>query len=588
MRRPLKQSITFLISSFLIIALLIFVFLVSSYWDYQRLIRHEIEHNFTQAEIKAEMAGQWANEKYQQFTVWAKAFSLVESFSKRMQLIKEFQSINNQIYKKLYYVDSHYYTLDANGVGKVEEEEFKTIFKQIEESKNSLLTRAEFYGDEMEPVFSIIAPIKDSNDITKGVLVGVVSLKSLETRLKSGETDMPRDADESTWVLDSKNRTLIQCSENLVFDFKVLNDENAAYRNLDQMKSYIEQNDSGKIRYKIKNKDDVFLSFVKTKISDGWVIVVGKMETNFWSYLSENWIIKILLLLFCASVVIFWFEYVCFKVTQPYHDIKTMLISFNVGNRYFNVDTKHSAESKEMYDQVKIVVDKVVEQTVNVEKLIRDRTKILSDLNTRMASKNKELHEINAALSENNSHLKHKAATDMLTQLLNRQEFINYTDDLIREVKSGNEEPFSILFLDLDNFKQYNDNFSHDIGDFVLKNISGLIQNNIRSMDISGRYGGDEFVIIIRHPDLSAAIASADRILSKIKSVNGFADEISDILNKPVYIFEEDQLSCSIGVVHYTEDLDIDNAEDLMALADDMMYQAKKAGKGRMVIYDNK
>lgn len=586
MNKPIKQSISFFASSLIIIVLLVFVFLMSSYWEYKRFIRHEIEHNFNQAEIKAVMTEQWVSEKYEQFTLLSKAFSLLGDYYKQVKLMQEFEGINKDVYKKLYFVDTDYNTIHSKGRGKVSESEFKPIFEQVSKKEDSLLTRAEFYPETNEPVFSIIVPIKNNNKL-RGLLISVISLNSLTERIKADSFRVDSHTKESTWVLDSGNRTLIQCSENLIFDFNLLQEENPAYRNIAQMKSHILNNSSGKIRYQVKNQEDVFFSFVKTQISDGWVIMVARLETNFWEYLAHNWMIKILLLLFCASVVIFWFEYLSFKTLQPYQDLKTALVSFNAGNRYFKVDTKHSVESIELHDQVKKLVERNIEQSYNVEKLIRDRTKALSDLNSKITSRNKELNEINAALFENNSHLKHKATTDMLTQLFNRQEFITFADNLIRDVRNGNEEGFSILFLDLDNFKQYNDNFSHEIGDFVLKNISSLIQNNVRAMDVTARYGGDEFVILIRHFDLAVAIASADRILSKIKEVNGFADEISRLLQKPVYIFSEDQLSCSIGIVHYTSDLDIDNAEDLLGLADDMMYQAKKTGKGRMVIYDN-
>ena len=237
-------------------------------------------------------------------------------------------------------------------------------------------------------------------------------------------------------------------------------------------------------------------------------------------------------------------------------------------------------------EEIRKVTDTVISQSYNVESLIRERTKALSELNTSIATKNKELSEINAALAANNYRLQHKAMTDMLTQLLNRQEFLALTEGLMREANRDIGKEFSVLFLDLDNFKQYNDNFSHDIGDFVLRSISELIQNNVRAMDVSARYGGDEFVILINHPELQAAVSTAERILVKIQEVNGYAKEISEIIGEPVYISSEDQLSCSIGVVHYTGMLGFDNVEELMAVADDMMYQAKKAGKGRIEIYE--
>ena len=160
------------------------------------------------------------------------------------------------------------------------------------------------------------------------------------------------------------------------------------------------------------------------------------------------------------------------------------------------------------------------------------------------------------------------------------------TDELISRAKKDNTKTFSVLFLDLDNFKKYNDNFSHDIGDFVLKSIAALLQNNVRAMDLTARYGGDEFVIVINHSEMTAAVATAERIMRKIKEVGGYAKEISEVLGRPVTIEPQDKIACSIGVVHYVPELKVANAEDLMAMADDMMYQAKKSGKGKIEVYE--
>lgn len=300
----------------------------------------------------------------------------------------------------------------------------------------------------------------------------------------------------------------------------------------------------------------------------------------------EKWLLKLIVLLLGILILCRWQTEACKKILQPFIAVTEALTSFNTGNRYISMEAKPEELNYELMEQARKLTDTVIEQSYNVENVIRERTKMLADLNKTISIKNMELSAVNAALTANNDHLHHRAMTDMLTQLLNRQELINMTDELISRAKKDNTKTFSVLFLDLDNFKKYNDNFSHDIGDFVLKSIAALLQNNVRAMDLTARYGGDEFVIVINHSEMTAAVATAERIMRKIKEVGGYAKEISEVLGRPVTIEPQDKIACSIGVVHYVPELKVANAEDLMAMADDMMYQAKKSGKGKIEVYE--
>ncbi|RRD93979.1 GGDEF domain-containing protein [Clostridiales bacterium COT073_COT-073] len=587
MNKRQKQDITFWQSCIVVFALFIIVFLILSYWEYRRFLHHEMEHNFSQTEVKAELARQWVAERYEQFSILADVFSVAELNYQKIKLFQGFEAVDQEIYRKLYYVDRNFNTVDSNGLGSVSSEEFAKIFEKVKESKHSLLTKVEFYQDTNEPVFSVIAPIRNELEELKGILVGVISLNPLQSYLNNAGFHSSGEGDESsTWILNSEKQTILHNNQEMILNFRLDHGEDFGYKNIDQLGDLIDKNISGTIRYTIKNEGNLFLSFVKTKINDGWVIMVGRLEISYWEFLSHSWMWKVLLILAAAGLVIAWQEHMRRKISDPINQLKNSLMAFNAGSRHFTIGSKQTVESAELADEIRKVTDTVVAQSYNVESLIRERTKALSDLNTTIAAKNKELSEINASLSASNYRLQHKATTDMLTQLLNRQEFIALTDSLMQDANRDIGKDFSILFLDLDNFKKYNDNFSHDIGDFVLKSISELIQNNVRAMDVSARYGGDEFVILINHPELQAAVSTAERILIKIQEVNGYAREIGEILGEEVQIPIENQLSCSIGVVHYSGKLNMTNAEELMTLADDMMYQAKKAGKGRIEIYE--
>ncbi len=585
-RKQKKQNKLLRQSYFLITALFLSVFLLLFYGEYQSFLRAEMERNLNQTVLKAELTRQWMADRYEQFSVLANIFSMAELPSQKMKLLREFETINSQIYKNLYYVDGNYNTLDSQGRGSVSQSEFRKIFDQVGQSETSLLTKAEFLQDSKEPVFSVIAAIRSEEKVLRGILVGVISLQGLQEHLANAGFNPDGEHKGSTWILDSQKKTILHSNQNIILDFQTEGDD--GYKDVSQLSKYIDNNASGTIRYTVKNHENLFVSFVKTKISDGWVIMMGQVEISFWRFLQENWLLKLAVLLTGGLLLCLWQSYVYQKTMQPFTVIKDALISFNTGNRYINLEVKPGDPSYELTGQIRKLTETVIEQSYNVENLIRERTRALSDLNKTISFRNKDLSEINAALTANNDHLHHRAMTDMLTQLINRQELLNMTDELISEAKKDSSKTFSILFLDLDNFKKYNDNFSHDVGDFVLKSIAALVQNNVRAMDLSARYGGDEFVIVINHSEMAAAVATAERILQKIKGVGGYAKEIGELLGHPVEIEPQDQIACSIGVVHYVSELKVANAEDLMTLADDMMYQAKKSGKGRIEIYEPK
>ena len=565
-------------------AVFLFAFLLLFYVEYRNFLRVEMERNLSQTVVKAELTQRWMADRYEQFSILANIFSLAETPAQKIRLLREFENANDQIYKNLYYVDGNYNKLDSQGRGSVSQSEFRKIFDQVGQSETSLLTKVEFLQDSKEPVFSVIAAIRSPEKVLRGILVGVISLQGLQEHLSNAGFHSGKEKEESTWILDSEKKIILHSDQNIILDFQA--EGNDKYKDISQLSKYIDRNPSGTIRYTIKNQENMFVSFVKTKISDGWVILMGQIEISFWSYLMEKWLLKLIVLVFGILILCRWQTEACKKILQPFIAVTEALTSFNTGNRYISMEAKPEELNYELMEQARKLTDTVIEQSYNVENVIRERTKMLADLNKTISIKNMELSAVNAALTANNDHLHHRAMTDMLTQLLNRQELINMTDELISRAKKDNTKTFSVLFLDLDNFKKYNDNFSHDIGDFVLKSIAALLQNNVRAMDLTARYGGDEFVIVINHSEMTAAVATAERIMRKIKEVGGYAKEISEVLGRPVTIEPQDKIACSIGVVHYVPELKVANAEDLMAMADDMMYQAKKSGKGKIEVYE--
>ena len=168
------------------------------------------------------------------------------------------------------------------------------------------------------------------------------------------------------------------------------------------------------------------------------------------------------------------------------------------------------------------------------------------------------------------SKLKSMALMDKLTGLPNRAYFYLELEAEIERVKR-NKSNCSVLFIDLDGFKSVNDTFGHDAGDELLIQVASRLKETIREVDIVGRIGGDEFIVLITN---IKDTFNTGKVAQKIIVTLGELFQIKE---------NEIQIGASIGISSYPEDaLDIDT---LVKNADDAMYSAKNNGKNHYVIY---
>jgi diguanylate cyclase (GGDEF)-like protein len=175
------------------------------------------------------------------------------------------------------------------------------------------------------------------------------------------------------------------------------------------------------------------------------------------------------------------------------------------------------------------------------------------------------LREQRRALTDAERH----AQTDPLTGVLNRRSLIERLDAACLRARARGL-PIALLFIDLDHFKEINDSFGHAAGDACLKKIIGPIQTELRQSDVIGRYGGEEFVVILSSADIAAAHPIAERIRNRVADVRveGFGPPIN--------------LTCSIGVA--TSDTLGVWGEHLIAQADAAVYAAKRSGRNRVQV----
>lgn len=174
------------------------------------------------------------------------------------------------------------------------------------------------------------------------------------------------------------------------------------------------------------------------------------------------------------------------------------------------------------------------------------------------------------------------SSTDALTGLSNRQKFQTLLrHELKRLARYGDELPhLALAFIDLDNFKYYNDNFGHDTGDHLLRLFADLLRENLRDFDVACRWGGDEFLVMFPHSTSDEAMVALLRLLDRLNSFGGYAAELSEYLGFTVQLPKERWLNCSIGVTDSRHLHDILDDAELLRNADQMLYEVKRNGKG--------
>jgi diguanylate cyclase (GGDEF)-like protein len=196
--------------------------------------------------------------------------------------------------------------------------------------------------------------------------------------------------------------------------------------------------------------------------------------------------------------------------------------------------------------------------------------------------KTNEVNKYAVSIGEASKSLSQMAVKDGLTQLYND---IYIKERLDNEIKRANQfdQPLSVIMLDIDDFKKYNDFYGHLAGDICLREISRIIRNGVRDIDIPARYSVEEFIVILPGAKSSEAFQVAEKIRQKVFG-NPFpigASSKTETLNgKGV------SLTISAGVASCYHDSGIKTAEELIKAADKALFQqAKKNGKNQVALY---
>jgi two-component system, cell cycle response regulator len=183
--------------------------------------------------------------------------------------------------------------------------------------------------------------------------------------------------------------------------------------------------------------------------------------------------------------------------------------------------------------------------------------------------KNRELAVVVDELELANKRLRKLSITDGLTGLYNHRHVHELLrDEWERSLRSG--EPLSVAMLDLDRFKLVNDTYGHPTGDVILYETARILREAAREIDMVGRYGGEEFIVILPSTDEGEAARFAERVRAQV-AAHLFRDEANEL-----------RMTTSCGVASAPDD-SLDSCEALLKLADTALYAAKQGGRNRVI-----
>ncbi len=176
-----------------------------------------------------------------------------------------------------------------------------------------------------------------------------------------------------------------------------------------------------------------------------------------------------------------------------------------------------------------------------------------------------------SAIAISNALMVEQTTTDMMTKLKQRHYFFAVLSENLEKCRLSGV-PLSVLMVDIDDFKCFNDTWGHQCGDFVLQETAHAISECIRNRDLAGRYGGEEFIVMLYDTDAKDAEMVAERIRHRIATQTLMYD------GQPMNV------TVSIGVAAMRENLS-DTPKTITECADKALYQSKKSGKNKVTVY---
>lgn len=226
-----------------------------------------------------------------------------------------------------------------------------------------------------------------------------------------------------------------------------------------------------------------------------------------------------------------------------------------------NIEVEANNSYTQMLQDANIELGKL---NIKYDQMYKELKSVVSQLK----KKNHQLDQMSKELDKKNKMLQDLANKDGLTGIYNHRYF---QDFLLNQFKlsARYRRPLSLILIDIDNFKNFNDTYGHQSGDNILKGMSKILTSVIREVELAARYGGEEFVVVLPETILKNGALVAER-LRKVIEQAPFQTESGETIN----------ITCSFGVSTFY--LKMTSTRELIEAADKMLYKAKKEGRNRV------
>lgn len=528
---------------------------------------------------KSLVVSQWLDERVDDVRVLALVDS-VKSFDNTAYLsfLQSARENQSDMYSRFFVIDADGLMKDTVGISEdwSEDEGYKKAMLGVGEV---VITKPNADNTYNEPTFMILVPIVVEGR-PKGVIGSTVILESLAEYISSDNISEKGHS----WIVDGDGVVISHYNSKEILNLSIDESEALGFKGLLELKDGILSGEQGESSFENPDGEREYITYAGIESSPGWSVIVSLYASSIYGTVGSLMISMLIIFIVLVAMSILVSYFLAKDITNPIETLIDVTKKFTTGVKGIRARIESKDEIGELASSFNAMADTIVAHTDNLEELIMERTHTLADLNYQIVSRNKELGTMNEELEKTNNKLHELASTDMLTGLYNRHQFQRDLQKTIELVNVGDEQNFSLLFIDLDNFKYYNDTFSHEVGDFLLQEVAKILQSNVRDNDIVGRYGGDEFVIMLRQGDYEVAKAIAERMHAAILGRDGFKKDLAKRLNGEVKIMGKNKLSSSIGIINYMKSMGVSDAEELLGMADETMYKAKKAGKSRIVV----
>ena len=303
---------------------------------------------------------------------------------------------------------------------------------------------------------------------------------------------------------------------------------------------------------------DILTTITHDKEAIGFLQIVSNTNTIKKRIIEQSFA-SLIIVLFTFSIILllsFWFEKI---FSKPLYDLLNAVQHIKNDS---NFDIHLVSNTKDEFHDLFTEFNRMTNEIKKRDKVLKEHN---IDLKNLVSSTNEELIKTKNNLNE----VSILATTDPLTTLSNRRYTLEQFDLMIKEAQKANQ-PLGVIMLDIDHFKQVNDNLGHQAGDVVLIEVAKFLLESARDNDIVGRIGGEEFLILCRHADIDTTYNVAERIRHNVE--------------KKIISYEKEkttQVTLSLGLCStisnsYTK-------EELVKIADEALYIAKKSGRNKVV-----